>query len=82
MCVLFVRYPCPCVIEMFVHRRLTDKQTNPQAVRRAAPYLAGAEGDPVVVLLPMFLAVLQLLSAETHSHRAQILIHPKIVPVL
>lgn len=45
-------------------------------------YLAGPEDDPVLVLRPMVLVVLQLLPLDAHSHWPQLLIHAKVIGML
>lgn len=46
-------------------------------------YLAGSEGDPIVVLHSLFLLpVIQSLPADADCHWAQIVINPKIVLML
>lgn len=48
----------------------------------AGPYLSGPEDDPVLVLRPMVLVVLQLLPLDAHGHRPQLLIYTKVVGML
>lgn len=45
-------------------------------------YLTGPEDDPVLVLRPVVLVVLQLLPLDAHSHRSQLLIHTKVIGML
>lgn len=45
-------------------------------------YLSGPEDDPVLVLRPVVLVVLQLLSLDAHGHWPQLLIHPEVIGVL
>lgn len=42
----------------------------------------GTEDDPVLVLRPMVLVVLQLFPLDAHSHWPQLLIHTKVAGML
>lgn len=45
-------------------------------------YLAGPEDDPVLVLRPVVLVVLQLLPLDAHGHWSQLLVHAKVIGML
>lgn len=45
-------------------------------------YLTGPEDEPVLVLRPMVLVVLQLLPLDAHGHWPQFLIHAKVIGML
>ena len=42
-------------------------------------YLAGSDYEPVLVLVLEVFGVVQLLPADAHGHRAQLLIRPEVV---